>query len=152
MTFFSRLGTICGWLLLAVVVCQFVVVAGRQVLSLNLLWAQELVLVLHSLTLLLAIPVALAHRRHIRIELFSRSARDGVGVSWFDRAGFILLVVPLAGVLVVTFFPYVAESWAIFEGSTELSGLPGKFIQKSVLLVFALLLPVAVFFSLRRGA
>ena len=80
------------------------------------------------------------------IWLYRRALLD----EWAER-GNVGLRDLVAHVLVVTFFPYVAESWATFEGSTELSGLPGKFIQKSVLLVFALLLPVAVFFSLRRG-
>jgi TRAP-type mannitol/chloroaromatic compound transport system permease small subunit len=36
--------------------------------------------------------------------------------------------------------PYVARSWAIFEGSRETSGLPFVYLLKTLIPLFALLL------------
>ena len=40
-------------------------------------------------------------------------------------------------IIIANAWPYVAASWAVFEGSPETSGIPAVFLLKSLLLVFA---------------
>ena len=143
---YSALAKLCGGLLLILVLLQFVVVLFRYIFDANYLLLQELALALHGMIFMLGIPVALCANRHVRIDIFSArfsgSAKRNVEV-----LGLLFLLLPIAGAIVITSWPYVVESWSILEGSVEVSGLPGRFFLKSLIPIMAILLVVAGAFS-----
>ena len=53
------------------------------------------------------------------------------------------LLVPMMLAIGWASLPYVGQSWAILEGSAEVSGLPAIFLLKTLLPVFAVLMLVA---------
>ena len=60
--------------------------------------------------------------------------------AWVDVLGTLLLLFPLCGFMSWVSWEYVANSWAVLEGSPEAGGLPGVFLLKSLLLLLPLTL------------
>jgi TRAP-type mannitol/chloroaromatic compound transport system permease small subunit len=55
-----------------------------------------------------------------------------------DLIGVVIFLLPTCGLIAWAAWPYVAQAWAVLEGSPEGSlGIPGVFVLKSVILVFA---------------
>ena len=138
----AGLGRLCGWLLLALVVVQFVVVLARYLLAVNFLWLQELTLYLHASTFMLAAAWSLTADKHVRIDIL-RERSGAAARRRLDGAGTVFLLIPMMVAIGWASLPYVGQSWAILEGSTEVSGLPGIFLLKTLLPVFAGLMLLA---------
>lgn len=145
----NGLGSGCAWLLLVLVIVQVVIVFARYLLSVNFLWLQELAIYLHAAIFMLAIAWTLAADRHVRLDVFwqrmSASQRR-----WINRVATVVLLVPMMGVIFVASLGYVTQSWRVFEGSQEVSGLPGLFALKSLLLVMPVLVAAAAIMRLWR--
>jgi TRAP-type mannitol/chloroaromatic compound transport system permease small subunit len=139
----DRLSTAIGrgaaWLVLAVVLVQFAVVVLRYLFGAGSIRLQETVTYAHAFAFLLAAAWALKTGAHVRVDVFYRdaSARRRALV---DLLGTLFLLLPMMGLILWMSVPYVARSWAIFEGSQETAGLPFVFLLKTVIPLFALLL------------
>ena len=98
---------------------------------------------------MLAASWTLLADKHVRIDAFSNrfSARQR---SRIEKLGIVFLLFPMMMVILVSSFGYVLESWSIMEGSLEISGLPGRFLVKSLIPVFALLMVLAAVAKLPR--
>lgn len=100
---------------------------------------QESVLYLHGVVFMLGIPYALKTDAHVRVDLvYSRLGPRGRAI--VDLLGHVLLLVPVAAVLFLYSRPYVVSSWRIFEGSSEVGGIPAVFLLKTLIPVTAVLL------------
>ena len=63
--------------------------------------------------------------------------------AWPFRSMKTLFMSCQASILVwIVSAPYVAQSWSVLEGSKETSGIQGIFLLKTMILVFATLLPL----------
>lgn len=139
---FSELtGRVVAWLTLPMALGTFVVVVLRYEFGLGWIWMQEGVTWLHAVAFMLASAYTLNRDEHVRVDVFYR------GMSTARRAlvnllGTLLFLVPVAVFVLVTSWGYVAESWAIHEGSREAGGLPFPFVPllKSVIPLTAVLL------------
>lgn len=143
----AALGKLCGWLLLALVVVQFVVVLARYLLAVNFLWLQELTLYLHASTFMLAAAWSLTANKHVRIDILRERSGEAARRR-VDVLGLLFLLLPMMLAIGWASLPYVGQSWAILEGSTEVSGLPGIFLLKTLLPVFAVLMLASGFVRL----
>jgi TRAP-type mannitol/chloroaromatic compound transport system permease small subunit len=57
-----------------------------------------------------------------------------------DLIGVVIFLLPTCGLIAWAGWPYVTQAWSVLEGSPEGSlGIPGVFLLKSVILVFAAL-------------
>ena len=148
-TALSAVARWCGRLLLALVAVQFAIVLARYLLAVNFLWFQELAIYLHAAIFMLAAAWGLLCNKHVRLDVVSSHLGE-TGRRRVEIWGTVLLLVPMMLATIVTSTPYVLQSWSILEGSTEVSGLPGLFLLKSLLPVFALLMLIAGIASLRR--
>lgn len=136
------IGRLAAWCLLALVLVQFAVVLLRYVFSINYLWAQEAALVFHALVFMLAAAWTFRENRHVRIDVLD--GRLGTkGRRRLSVLGTCFLLFPMMSAIFLSSLGYVVESWSILEGSTEVSGLPGKFLLKTLIPVFAVLMVVA---------
>lgn len=143
------LGRLSGWMLFALILLQFAVVIARYILSTNFLWAQELVIYLHAAIILFAISWAFLENKHVRLDILSNTlGRKGRRV--IEIFGTLFLLFPFSLVVLYYSKNYVWQSWAVLEGSAELSGLPGIFLVKTLILVFAILLLIAGWLKLQR--
>ena len=100
---------------------------------------QEEVTWMYACLVILGAGAALLDRDHVRVDLFYGRCTSATRRR-IDRAGILLLLLPLCAVAVWTSLPWVVQSWKQLEGSREAGGLPGLFLLKTVIPVAALLL------------
>ena len=120
-------GRIVAWVMLPMVVIQFVIVLLRYVFDVGWIWMQEGVLWMHAAVFMLAAAYTLNHEEHVRVDIFYRrmSPRQR---AWVEIAGNLLFLLPMMAFLIITSWEYVAVSWSIGEGSREAGGLPYPFV------------------------
>ena len=141
----DRVSTITGkaaaWLTLLMVLVTVVVVVMRYVFDAGLIWMQESVVWMHAVVFMLGAAYTLHDDEHVRVDIFYRSM-SARRRAWIDVAGVVLFLLPLCLFLGWMSFDFVAQSWAIGEGSREPGGLPYPFVPllKSVLLLMPLAL------------
>ncbi|RVU39726.1 TRAP transporter small permease subunit [Hwanghaeella grinnelliae] len=121
------------------VLLQFLVVVMRYVFGTGEIWLQEAIIYQHALVFMLGASYTLLKDGHVRVDIFysNRSPRTKATV---NLLGALFLLFPVMSLIVWASFPYVARSWAVLEGSRETSGIPGVFLLKSVILVFAVMM------------
>lgn len=128
-----------AWLTLIMALVMFLTVVLRYVFNMGWIWMQESVTFMHGIIFMMAAGYTLLHEQHVRIDIFYRpmSIRRKALVNIF---GVLFLLFPTCYVVSHYSLPYVANSWAVFEGSKEAGGLPGVFLLKTVIPIFAVLL------------
>jgi TRAP-type mannitol/chloroaromatic compound transport system permease small subunit len=73
----------------------------------------------------------------VRCDIFYASASPR-RQALIDLIGVIIFLLPTCALIAWVAWPYVANAWAVREGSPEGSlGIPGVYLLKSVILVFA---------------
>lgn len=132
----GAMGRGVAWLLLAMVLLQFALVLMRYVFGVGAVWVQELVIWCHALVFLGAAAWTLGANGHVRVDIFhgrmTPRARAGV-----ELLGIVAFLWPMCWLIWDVGLPYVERSWAVREGSREVGGLPGVFLLKTMILVFA---------------
>jgi TRAP-type mannitol/chloroaromatic compound transport system permease small subunit len=135
----AAVGGAVKWCLLFMVLTEFALVLMRYVLGVGSIWLQESVIYAHAALFMLAGAWTLSVDAHVRVDIFYAEAAPRTK-ALVDLLGALLLLLPFALALVFLSYPYVARSWAIFEGSRETSGLPAVFLLKTLIPLFAALL------------
>jgi TRAP-type mannitol/chloroaromatic compound transport system permease small subunit len=135
----AAIGRAAAWLLLAVVLLQFVLVVARYVFGFGSIWLTETVIYAHAASFMLAAAWTLRVGGHVRVDIFYADASPRTR-AMVDLAGALVLLLPFALVLTWLAVPYAARSWAIFERSQESSGLPLLFALKTIIPVFAVMM------------
>ena len=136
----ERLGRALAWLTLGMVVLQFAIVVMRYVFGLGSVIAQEAVVYMHATLFLGGAAYTLLHKGHVRCDIFYRDASPRTR-DLIDLCGVLLFLLPLCAVTFWMSWPYVANAWAVLEGSPKGDlGIPAVFLLKTVMLFFAVLL------------
>ncbi len=139
-----RVGRASLYLIIAMALAQFAAVILRYVFGLNFIAVQESITYLHGAVFLLAGGYALLTDDHVRVDIFYRDAPPR-RKAMVDLAGTYLLMVPFCLVTLWAAGPYVANSWAVREGSMEQSGIKGVYLLKTLIPIYATLLLLAGF-------
>ena len=120
------------WLALIMVLLIFAIVILRYALNSGGILLQESVMYLHGTLFMLAIALGVGDNTHVRVDiLYSR--RSPEQQAWIDLVGHILFLLPVAGFMIWVSLPYVSNSWQILEGSSEVGGIPGVFLLKTLI-------------------
>jgi TRAP-type mannitol/chloroaromatic compound transport system permease small subunit len=103
---------------------------------------QELEWHLFAVVFLLGASYTLKHDAHVRVDIFYQSKHmSEVKRAWVDLLGTLLFLFPFCILIIVSSWDFVANSFAIAEGSPDPGGLPYRFILKAAIpLGFVLLL------------
>jgi len=133
-----RVGRLVMWLTVLMALIQFAIVILRYVFSIGFIPMQESVWYLLGIIFMLGAGFTLRHDGHVRVDVYYREAAPR-RKALIDLAGAILFVIPLCVATGYLAVPYILQSWMVFEGSTEVSGLPFIFLLKTVIWLFALL-------------
>ena len=135
----AAIGRAVAWLVLAVVLLQFVLVVARYLFGLGSIWLTETVIYAHAAVFMLAAAWTLQPGGHVRVDIFyaDASARTKALI---DLAGACCCCCRLCSCCSWLSVPYAARSWAILEHSQEASGLPLVFVLKTLIPLFALLM------------
>jgi TRAP-type mannitol/chloroaromatic compound transport system permease small subunit len=131
------IGQVFSWLSLAIVLVCFAVVVERYVFSTTRLWMQDLYVWLNGAMFTAVAAFALYRNEHVRVDIFYRPAsirKKAIA----DLIGVFVFLLPFLYITYSVALPFVTRSWRIFEGSANIGGMPGLFILKSFLLVFAI--------------
>ncbi|MEQ8745655.1 TRAP transporter small permease subunit [Pyruvatibacter sp.] len=135
----ERIGRTVAWLALIMVLVQFIIVVQRYVFGIGSIWMQESIVYMHGFLFMLAAGYTLLHNGHVRVDVFYRQATPH-RKALTDLCGTVFFLMPVCVAIIWLAWPYVSNSWAIFEGSKETSGIHGVFLLKSVIIVFAVLM------------
>ncbi len=127
------------WLALVMVLLTFAIVVLRYALNSGGALLPETVMYLHGTFFMLAIALGISENTHVRVDiLYSR--RIPAQQQWIDLAGHVLFLLPVAVFMIWVSLPYVSSSWQILEGSSEVGGIPGVFLLKTLMPLTGLLL------------
>ena len=136
----ERIGRTLAWLTLGMVLLQFVVVVMRYVFGIGSVIAQEAIVYMHATVFLAGAAYTLLHNGHVRCDIFYSDATPRTRAI-VDLIGVFLFLLPMCIMILLASWPYVANAWAVLEGSPEgRLGIPAVFLLKTVILVFAVLL------------
>jgi len=133
------LGRAVSWLSLVMVVVTFIIAVLRYVFDLGWIWLQESVVFMHATLFLIGTAYTLKHEGHVRVDIFYRKFTPRTR-AWVDLGGTLFLLLPVCLFIFIVSWDYVAQSWALHEGSREAGGLDGVYLLKSLILVMAALL------------
>lgn len=135
----TKLAAGLKWAALLIVLTEALVVVLRYVFRASFIWMQEAVVYLHGGLFLLAAGYALHVGAHVRVDVFRRMMSPRAS-ALVDLLGVYLMLLPVCVAIVWTSGPYVADSWAVLEGSSEGSGIAALFLLKSCIPAFAVFL------------
>ncbi|MFM8354283.1 MAG: TRAP transporter small permease subunit [Gammaproteobacteria bacterium] len=132
-------GRLLAWFIAAAVLGTVGVVVLRYAMGVNTILLQDLVMYLHGFAFMLAIPYALKHDAHVRVDLLY--SRLGVrGRQIVNLIGHLVLLFPTGIAMILYSQGYVANAWRIREGSQEVGGIHGVYLLKTLIPAMAVLL------------
>ena len=127
------------WLAVIMVGLTLCVVLLRYLFSSSTIFLQELITYAHAIFFLLGIPLGILRDDHVRVDLiYSKLSEQKQSV--INLLGHILFLLPLSILILFWSTPYAISSWRIFEGSSEVGGVPAIFLLKTLLPITALLI------------
>jgi TRAP-type mannitol/chloroaromatic compound transport system permease small subunit len=136
----DRFGRGVSWMMLAMVVVVFGDVISRYVFRTTYVFVQELEWYLFGASYLLAAGYTLLFDEHVRVDIVY-SKLSPRKKAWFDLVLFLVFFFPSCLLVLYTAWPFVRNSWAVWEGSPDPGGIPGRWALKSMIILgFAFLL------------
>lgn len=140
--FSERSGRLISWLVLAMVLLICYDVAMRYLFTSGSVALQELEWHLFALLFLLGGAYTLKHDDHVRVDLFYKGRfMNPLRRAWVDLIGGLLFLVPFCLLIIISSWPFVANSFSMGEGSPDPGGLPYRYLLKAAIPAgFALLL------------
>ena len=141
------IGRVAGWLFLfnVAVICADVITRkfGYQIPGLGSTRLQEMEWHVHMALFILWIGLAYLRNGHVRIDV-AIGRLSPRAVAWIELAGLLALALPYCVVLVNYGADFAWKAWVSGEGSESATGLPWRWIAKSVLELGLVLLLLAV--------
>jgi TRAP-type mannitol/chloroaromatic compound transport system permease small subunit len=138
-TFNRAVGELAAWLVLLVVLVCAAVATLRYGLSFGRVWLQELYVAAFGLCFMLAAPRAYAEDAHVRIDILSRAWGPRVRAA-VELLGCLLFILPWLAVVAWSSWPFVRLAWLVREPSPQAGGLPGLYLVKTAIPLFAALM------------
>jgi TRAP-type mannitol/chloroaromatic compound transport system permease small subunit len=131
-------GHLLSWLAIAIVLVCFTVVVQRYIFHTTQLWMQDLYVWLSGAMFTGVAGFALMRDEHVRVDILYRPwpiRKKAIA----DLIGTLIFLIPYVVVVLLYAWPFVSRSWRLYEGSANIGGMPGLFILKSFIIVFAVL-------------
>jgi len=132
-------GRSVSWLSLLMVLITFIVVILRYVFDIGSIALQESIIYCHAAMFLVGAAWTMRQEAHVRVDIFYTKFSEEAK-AWVNLAGSVFLLIPVMVFIAWISWSYVADSWAVVEGSREAGGLAGVFLLKTLILIFAALL------------
>jgi TRAP-type mannitol/chloroaromatic compound transport system permease small subunit len=133
------IGNLSMWLSVAIVIVCFWVVVERYFFGNTRLWMQDLYPWLNGVMFTAIAGYALYRNDHVRVDIFYRPASH-LRKAWLDLLGVCIFLLPFAYIIWAYSLVFVQRSWGLYEASANPGGMPGLFILKSFILVFAVVI------------
>lgn len=107
---------------------------SRYAFGLGAVWAQELEWYLLSVMAMMGVAYAMKFDDHVRVDILS-SRFSPVGMMWLNLVTALLVALPCALLIIHYSFPFAETSYFRGERSPNSSGLPWRWIPKSLVVV-----------------
>jgi TRAP-type mannitol/chloroaromatic compound transport system permease small subunit len=126
-----------AWLSLGCVLVCFAVVVERYFFRVSHLWMQDLYVWLAGAMFTGVAGFALMRDDHVRVDIFYRPAsiRHKAAV---DLLGVLVFLLPFMFVVLSYGWTPLSRSWRLWEGSSNIGGMPGLYVLKTFVFVFAI--------------
>ena len=134
----ERIGHGVAWIALAMVLVQFLVVVMRYVFAIGNIALQESIWYMHGILFMVGAGYTLLHNGHVRVDVIYGDASPRYK-ALVDVFGSLVFLLPVTAATLWLSWDYVINAWKVWEGSTEVSGLPLIWAYKTVIWVFAVL-------------
>ena len=136
----ERFGRGVSWLSLVMILVVFGDVLMRYLFRMTYVATQELEWYLFGTLYLLAAGYTLLHDEHVRVDIVY-SKLTPRRRAWLNFVLFWVFFFPSCLLVIYTAWPFVRNSWPVWEGSPDPGGIPGRWVLKSMIIVgFVLLL------------
>ncbi len=136
----EHIGRGVAWVSALLVAVIFVDVVMRYAFNTSFVFTQELEWHLFAFIFLIGAGYTLLHDGHVRVDIVYQRLGPK-GRAWVNLAGVLLFLIPGCLMVITTSWKFVANSFAIMEGSPDPGGIPYRFLIKGCIPVgFGLLL------------
>jgi TRAP-type mannitol/chloroaromatic compound transport system permease small subunit len=133
-------GSGVAWVTLGLVLVVFVDVVMRYLFNTSFVFTQELEWHLFGFIFLIGAGYTLLHDGHVRVDIIYQRL-GWRGRAWINLCGVLLFLIPGCIMVITTSWKFMANSFAILEGSPDPGGIPYRFVLKGCIPVgFTLLL------------
>jgi len=136
------IGKIVAWLTTFMVLIVCVDVGIRYLLGGKIEMGallSELEWHIFSIVFLFGAAFTLRHDKHVRVDLFY--ARWGKKTpALVNLLGCIFLLIPFSWIVIEASIPYILDSWAVKESSSDAGGLPARYLIKACIPIGMVLL------------
>ena len=132
------IGEVFSWLALVCVLACFTVVVQRYFFNTSTLWLQDFYVWVSGAMFTAVAGFALLRDDHVRVDIFYRPAsirRKAMA----DLFGVFVFLLPFMYIVIQYGLPSVRRSWGFYEASGNIGGMPGLYILKSFIIIFAAL-------------
>lgn len=126
----GKVGIFAAWLSIIMVVIVTLDVIFRYLFNISFVFVQELEWHLFGALFLIGAGYTLLHDSHVRVDIFYQHLGDKAK-AWVNFLGVLVFLIPGCVMLIDTSWQFVANSFAIMEGSPDPGGIPYRFILKS---------------------
>ena len=131
-------GRVVAWLTLATVLICFATVYLRYAVGIGLIWLQESYVWTHALAILLGSGYSFLSGGFIKVDMVYNRLSER-GRAWVDLGGCIVFLAPFITMIAFSGWSFFISSWRMAERSAYEGGLPGLYVLKGMLMVFAAL-------------
>ena len=128
----AKVGRGVSWLTALMVLVTTYDVIMRYIFRTSYVFIQELEWHLFAVLFLVAAGYTHLKDGHVRVDIFyaRMSSRMKAVV---DLVFGVLFLFPTCFLLIWTSIPFVANSWAVLEGSADPGGIPGRYLLKAAI-------------------
>lgn len=137
------IGRASAWLWLAVLAVVLANVFSRFVLARGSIALEELSWHLFGAAMMLALAYAVVRDDHVRVDILREKFSPRLQ-AWIELLAIVLLALPVIGLMIDSLIPYAYTAFAMQEHSQAPSGLPYRFLFKSVLPLGLILVAIAL--------
>ena len=106
MKFNIKLGKLCSWALLFMVIITCIVVILRYVFNIGFIWMQELVRYLYASVFMICAAYTLAEDEHVRVDIFYSKLKED-HKALINCLGSLIFLLPVCITIIFSYFPSV---------------------------------------------
>lgn len=118
------------------VIWMFTTVILRYALNTSAIWQQELMRYLHIILFMSTVGYTLQKDQHVRVDILYQKCSE-TQKARINLIGCIVFAIPMAVTILYYSWNYIISAWSLLESSAEPLGLPGVFLIKTMIWVFA---------------